>query len=449
MKISNKYSYRFLKEKLVVKQIHDKTIYVINETGKILFKFIRESKNCDDAYNKCRSYYLKKNINEKTIKTNFDKVIEFFREIALIDNSKSRKIPPKSKHNTEQDKTDKGKKIKYELYKIASKNNIPLKVQIEVETKCNYNCAFCLLNGVRETHPNLLISQEMMTNLFKQFDTLGTEQIIFSGGEPFLRKDFLEILQHTENYGFEIEIFTNGSLINEKAINIIKQIRLKHLQISFYGNEMDYNTFSGTNGYYIRVLNLLERLNANNIPFYLTIPLTKLNTSSDLLFEEISKKYKVSFNDIITNSLNGKNKNISDRISLPIDHKLIKKHIIRKRNANLNAYKGPCIGGITYAAITAKGNVCPCYQYVLPVGNIHNTSFKEIWDKSPDLTKFREVNRKGNKNKKCLTCKYNEFCKICLANNLIGTGAMDKLSEITCKLAERKYNTYHQNINNN
>ena len=448
MKISHNYSYRFLKEKLVVKQIHDKNLYIINETGKNIFRFLRESKDWNDAYDKCRSYYLKKNVNEKTIKINFDKVIEFFREIALIGDSTSEKTTPKSRYSTQQNKTDKGKKIKYELYRIASKNNIPLKVQIEVETKCNYNCTFCLLNGGRETHPNLLMSKEMLTNLFKEFDTLGTEQIIFSGGEPFLRKDFLEILKQTKEYGFEIEIFTNGSLIDYWTIDILKQIRLKDLQISFFGNEEDYDTFSKTKGYYKKVLNLLERLDANNIPFYLTVPLTKFNTSSDVLFEEISKKYKVYFNDIITNSLTGKNKNISDRISLPTDHKLIKKYIIRKRNANLNAYKGPCIGGITYGAITAKGNVCPCYQYVLPVGNVHNASFKEIWEKSPDLKKFREINRKGNKNKKCQTCKYNEFCKICLANNLIGTGKVGKLSEITCKIAERKYNTFHQTINN-
>jgi len=336
------------------------------------------------------------------------------------------------------------KRINNEIEKNAIQNKIPLTVQIEITRECNYDCIFCYLNGSKKINSSLLITKDIIRNLFNDLDKLGTEKIIFSGGEPFIRKDFKEILLLTKKYGFEIEIYTNASLINEEYINILKDIRLSKLQISFYGSKEDYNKFSNTNNYFKKVINNLERLKRDNIQFYLTIPLTSINTSSEKYFDILSQKYIVYYNDDIKNSLTGKNKKISEKISLPYNNELIKKYIkpnIRKIKSK--AYQGHCIGGITYTAIDAKGNVFPCYQYVLPSGNIHTTTFNDIWKNSPDLMNFRKINQKGNLNPKCSICKYNEFCKYCIACNLIDNGTLTEISESQCLSAKRKHDIFY------
>jgi MoaA/NifB/PqqE/SkfB family radical SAM enzyme len=74
-----------------------------------------------------------------------------------------------------------------------------------------------------------------------QLAEMGCHTVTFTGGEVFVRKDALELMQAACEHGFSILINTNGSLINEAMMQKLEAIRpfIQMVEISFYGATSD------------------------------------------------------------------------------------------------------------------------------------------------------------------------------------------------------------------
>jgi radical SAM protein with 4Fe4S-binding SPASM domain len=87
-------------------------------------------------------------------------------------------------------------------------------------------------------------------------------------------------------------------------------------------------------------------------------------------------------------------------------------------NKNLSIIGG-CIAGVVSSTITAYGDVLPCPHLRVPVGNIHNSNFSNIWITSDLFNKLRDrENLKGY----CKTCFYRAICGGCRAAAYWRTG---------------------------
>ena len=69
--------------------------------------------------------------------------------------------------------------------------------------------------------------------------------ITLTGGEVFLRKDFIEIYKYIKLKGMLVTIFTNISLLTDDIINIFKLYPPIKISISLYGtNNTEYDEFT-------------------------------------------------------------------------------------------------------------------------------------------------------------------------------------------------------------
>src|SRR2546422_10867426 len=94
----------------------------------------------------------------------------------------------------------------------------PLEVSIEVTRRCPLECQHCYNNlpmGDLAAR-NRELSKEEYVALLDELAEMSVLWLLFTGGEIFARKDFLEIYTHAKRKGFLITLFTNGILINEK-----------------------------------------------------------------------------------------------------------------------------------------------------------------------------------------------------------------------------------------
>jgi radical SAM protein with 4Fe4S-binding SPASM domain len=73
---------------------------------------------------------------------------------------------------------------------------------------------------------------------------------------------------------------------------------------------------------------------------------------------------------------------------------------------------GGCGAGRIYAAILPEGTVTPCVFLPIPVGNIREKPFAEIWSKNPLLNALRN---KDNLKGFCRKCPYRNVCGGCRA----------------------------------
>ena len=136
---------------------------------------------------------------------------------------------------------------------------------IELTPYCNLRCVHCYLQD-QEKH-TLLTTEEVKYIIDKLFD-VGVLFLYFTGGEILTRSDFFEIYIYAKKKGFIIELLTNGTLIDSKAIEIFNKYPPASISISIYGkDEESYFRVTGQNGMYNKVINTLKMLSQNSIHF--------------------------------------------------------------------------------------------------------------------------------------------------------------------------------------
>src|SRR5699024_6376908 len=114
---------------------------------------------------------------------------------------------------------------------------IPLSGTFELTPVCNMNCRMCYVRMSREeqeaVHP-LRTAKEWL-ELGKTARDRGMLYLLLTGGEPFLRPDFREILSGLHQMGLLITINSNGTLIDESVVEWLKESPPVRINITLYG----------------------------------------------------------------------------------------------------------------------------------------------------------------------------------------------------------------------
>jgi uncharacterized radical SAM superfamily Fe-S cluster-containing enzyme len=129
-----------------------------------------------------------------------------------------------------------------------SDNRAPLSVSIEITRRCPLECLHCYNNlpmADQEARSRELTKEEHF-RLLDDLAEMGCLWLLYTGGEIFARKDFLEIYAYAKQKGFLITLFTNGTLITEKVADYLQQWPPFANEITLYGRTMEtYEALTG------------------------------------------------------------------------------------------------------------------------------------------------------------------------------------------------------------
>ncbi len=117
----------------------------------------------------------------------------------------------------------------------------------EITHQCNYNCSYCIfscnskkIDGELTTEECYHIIDELVLHNFKHLK--------ITGGEPFIRKDILEILKYASER-LITDISTNASLITPEKVKLLNQLKLKMIHVSLDGDKLEHESVRGNNTY--------------------------------------------------------------------------------------------------------------------------------------------------------------------------------------------------------
>ena len=321
-----------------------------------------------------------------------------------------------------------------ELYgyfqKKALENYSLFQVEIDVTSRCNANCPFCFQGDHYNDSEEMTFEQIIL--LLDQLRELGTFYIGFSGGEPFMRKDFIDILNEAKKRRFRISFISNGILLDKNKIDQIAEMKINKVNISFHGirKETYMKSFGINNSdFYNKAIRNIDYMIERDIPLGIAITVTKYNINE---LEEITKYFLdkgLKENDINYELLLSGKREISKLMPTNADIK----HNIYYLNQKIKKEEkhGRCGAGIISCTIDAKGNVFPCTFFNNSVGNVKEKHIKEIWEESHFLKILRSI--QDEMFKKCGNCSIRKECNICLANNLNETGNIFMPSDMFCE----------------
>ena len=134
-------------------------------------------------------------------------------------------------------------------------------ITVSMTKKCNLNCTYCWDYDNREN------IQEMKTeDIFKIIDStkkMGAKVFNVLGGEPFVRKDTVEIIQYALNADLNVTVTTNGTLITEeKCEAIVKNAAFGRLtfHVSLDGHNEEENDYVRNRGSFKKTIKVIEAI---------------------------------------------------------------------------------------------------------------------------------------------------------------------------------------------
>ncbi len=116
----------------------------------------------------------------------------------------------------------------------------PILAQWDVTKGCNFSCPFCLSSSGKRSQNELSFKQARA--IIDKLHSSGVLFLRFLGGEPFFRKDMLEVMRYVADKGMLMVFSTNGSLVTEETAKTLKEIHenISYFQISLYGTNQHY-----------------------------------------------------------------------------------------------------------------------------------------------------------------------------------------------------------------
>ncbi len=111
----------------------------------------------------------------------------------------------------------------------------------ELTYACPLQCPYCSNPlELSSSRKNELTTEEWL-RVLKQARSLGAVQLGFSGGEPLVRPDLLELLKEAKALGFYCNLITSAVGLDEEKVVAFKETGLDHMQISFQGSDRETN----------------------------------------------------------------------------------------------------------------------------------------------------------------------------------------------------------------
>ena len=163
----------------------------------------------------------------------------------------------------------------------AIQMKLPLSGTFEVSPVCNFSCRMCYVRKTENEvlcHPRGILTLDDWRRIAGEARDAGVLYLLLTGGEPLLWPDFWTLYEELIDMGFLISVNTNGSLIDDEAVERFKKRPPEKLNITLYGaNNETYRRLCGVDGVFDAVDHAIRTLIENRITVKINCSLTPVN----------------------------------------------------------------------------------------------------------------------------------------------------------------------------
>jgi mycofactocin radical SAM maturase len=294
----------------------------------------------------------------------------------------------------------------------------PVNVTWEVTYACNLSCIHCLSDSGRRREGEL--STEAAVQVIDQMAARKVFQFNIGGGEPFMRPDFLDLMDHAHAKGMVTCISTNGTLIDEEIARRLDH-PLVYIQVSLDGATEQANDAIRGRGSYKRVLNALEHLRNRDIEVSINCVLTRRSFPELDNLVGLSARYGAKLR-VSRFRPSGRGKQSWAELNVEREQmaefsQWLARHLAvstgdsffsvtteERRSLGLNM----CGACKLTCCLSPQGEIYPCAFLQEPefcAGKLPEEDFGTIWETSPVFDSFRQLEIKS-----CESCQRFDMC---------------------------------------
>jgi radical SAM protein with 4Fe4S-binding SPASM domain len=307
-----------------------------------------------------------------------------------------------------------------EMNAKAEALGIPLNVHIDVTYRCNERCVHCYLD---HDDKGEMTTQEIK-DVLDQLADAGVFFLVFSGGEVFMRRDFLELVEYARNLLFNVKVKTNGVMIHEAEAQRLRELGVEQVQLSVYSHRAEvHDAITKLPGSLKRTVDSIKFLKSQGLKVALSNVLMTVNQQDERGTRALAKQLGVSYtlDPTVTPKIDGDTSILSFRVDpenldeLFADDELVGNSVEFCRPpapVDEDVMEGySCSAGHSACYISPYGDVFPCVQFPLPTGNVRRQKFADIWYRSPQMNEVRSIRVKDLT--VCSSCSHAGSCTRC------------------------------------
>jgi len=297
---------------------------------------------------------------------------------------------------------------------------VPLGVHLDVTYRCNERCVHCYLD--HDDRGEMTTAE--IKDALDQLAEAGVFFLTFSGGEVFMRRDFLELVEYARRLMFCVKIKTNAVMIREKEARRLRELNVDTIQISLYSHRPEvHDAITKLPHSWERSVNAIRFLREQGLRVTIANVLMRVNLSDHYGTQKLAAELGVHYtlDPTITPMMDGSTSVLALRIPGEELPEIFRNPALVPNQEEFCAPPKPpteddlesysCSAGHSFCYISPYGDIFPCVQFPLPTGNLRRQKFLDIWNFSPQLQEVRSIRTKDLT--VCSSCSHAASCTRC------------------------------------
>lgn len=323
----------------------------------------------------------------------------------------------------------------------------------ETTTSCNLKCIHCRASAVDYRDPRELTLPQSRA-LLDQLTECGNPVVVLSGGEPLVRPDIFDIASYGTSKGLRMVLATNGTTVDAEISRRLAESGIQRVSVSIDGADSNsHDAFRGVPGAFEGAMNGISALKDAGIPVQINTSVTRQNLDQLpgvlqlaqyvgavalhlFLLVPTGCGKEIAESEMITpeqyeevlNWLYDRTKDSLINLKAtcaPHYYRILRQRAaadgikITPQTYGMDAITKGCLAGSAVCFVSYKGDVYPCGYFPVSAGNVLETPFKQIWEKSELFESLRDESLLEGK---CGCCEFVRVCGGCRARAYAETG---------------------------
>lgn len=343
----------------------------------------------------------------------------------------------------------------------AFEKQSPINGTFELTPTCNMSCSMCYIRmSSTEISDKGLLSVNDWIRIGKEAVANGCVFLLLTGGEPLLYPSFSNLYMQLRDLGLIVTINTNGTLIDNSLIKVLKGNQPRRINISLYGSSNEtYAKLCHNPQGFTQTMKGIHLLLENGIQVKANLTLTPQNIQDLDSMIDITEKLgiPITIANYTFPPVRKENVKVEELVRLnPQQAAYVQFYTFYKEYYNLPNFKENienklngisicqyaareevtppggllCTAGVSSFWVNWRGEISPCGMLQKPIRSLKEYSFKEGWEAIKTETKQIFTS------KKCFNCRFRKICKACGAASFAENHDFSLPAAYHCELNE-------------
>lgn len=313
---------------------------------------------------------------------------------------------------------------------------------------CNLKCVHCYARSDEKIHERELTHEQGLA-LLDDLASFGVPVVLFSGGEPLMRPDLIDLARYAVSKGMRAVISTNGTLIDREKAARLREVGLSYVGVSLDGMEEVNDRFRGKKGAFraamegIRnckdvglkvglrftinrinmeeVSSIFDLLEAEDIPRVCFYHLVYAGRGSELMEEDLDAEETRRVVDLIIDRTKDLHARGIEKEVLTVDNHADGPYVYLRMLGEDNPRANEVLDllGMNEGNNSGRGFGCISWDGAVHAdqfwrhvsfGNVLERPFSEIWTDLSNPLMARLKEKKRYVTGRCATCRWLDIC---------------------------------------